>query len=468
MGRVLVAVLLATLAACGMPARTGRPNILLVVIDTLRADRLGCYGNARGLTPFLDELAARGHVVRRARAQAPWTNPSVASIFTSRYQSQHRVIDYRSVLPATELTLAEVLKANGYVTGGFSANGLIGESLGFGQGFDQYQAHLLVKGEDPEYMRIPVRADRIAAEALAWLDQLQRDGAAGAPVFLYLQLMEPHAPYAPPAALLDRLRDDRPVDVRRASEHMYLDSLTPVGADELRQIEDVYDASVMAVDLALRDLFAALDAHGFFADAIVVVTADHGEEFQDHGLRGHGKALFDESIHVPLIVLPPGTTVPGDVDRLVSSIDIAPTVLELAGVPIPDRFGGQSFASELEGGWWARSRSALRQLRNAPPAGSSYSENLVPPDVPALPHERALVADDSKIIEWRDGASRFYDLAHDPQEQAPNSVDDAGRARLETSLSQAEARAERDPSLAETKMPDARTREALEALGYIQ
>ena len=186
-------------------------------------------------------------------------------------------------------------------------------------------------------------------------------------------------------------------------------------------------------------------------------------------MRGHGKQLFDESIHVPLVVLPPGRTMPGDIDRLVSSVDIAPTVLELAGIAVPSRFAGRSFAAELDSGWRARLRHTLRRLSGGGPVEASYSENLLlPADVPGLPHERALVVDDLKVIEWRDGASRFYDLAHDPREQAPNSVDDASRAYLETSLAEAEAGAQRDPSTAETRVPDERTRDALKALGYVQ
>jgi arylsulfatase A-like enzyme len=474
MARVLLLASLLAATGCrgGAAPPTARPNVLVVVIDTLRADRLGVYGNTRGLTPFLDGLAAHGHVVRRARAQAPWTNPSVASILTSRYPSQHGVVDYRSVLPAAELTLAEVLTAEGYATGAFSANGLIGESLGFGQGFDRFEAHLLTKGDDPAYLRIPVRADRIGAEALAWLDGVRRDGPAGAPIFLYLQLMEPHAPYAPPPALLERVRGDAPpVDLRRASEAMFIDTVDPVDGAELREIRDAYDASVLAVDEALRGLFGALEARGFFENAVVVVTADHGEEFQEHGGRGHGRTLFDETIRVPLIVVATGRPGPGVVEHLVSLVDVAPTILELVGISVPSRFAGASFAADLDSGTWSRLRRAVADLSSRGPAPASYSELLVPPGGEAArgtSHERALVVDDEKLICWRDGERRFYDLAVDPGEEQPNIVEDPDRVRLEARLREVRAYAERDPSPAEVRMPDARTREALEALGYVQ
>ncbi|HWP67345.1 MAG TPA: sulfatase [Candidatus Limnocylindria bacterium] len=445
--------------------------MLLVVADTLRADRLGAYGNRRGLTPFLDELAARGWVARRARAQASWTNPSVASILTSRYQSQHGIVDFASVLPSAELTLAEVLQSAGYATAAFSANGLIGATNGFAQGFDRFEAHLLAHDDAPAYLRVPVRTDRLAADALAWLDGVWREAPA-TPVFLYVQPMEPHSPYAPPPDVLARVRGAKPpVDLRRASETMFIDATNPVDHEQLDEILDAYNASVAAMDAALAELFAALEARGFFDQAVVVVTADHGEEFQEHGARGHGRTLFDETIHVPLIIVPPGDGGPGVVEHLVSSIDIAPTILELAGVPVPARFAGRSFASSLQGGIGGRVRRALVSWRGDPSQPASYSEHLRPPGeavAPATSHQRALVVDDLKLIGWRDGARRFYDLRVDPGEHAPNTVEDADRARLEAALAEMEARARLDASPPETRAPDARTLQALEALGYVQ
>jgi arylsulfatase A-like enzyme len=462
-------LLLAALAGCGAaPAPARRPNVLLVVIDTLRADRLGVYGNTRGLTPFLDELAARSHVVERVRAQAPWTNPSVASIFTSRYQSQHRIVDYRSVLVDAEVTLAEALKANGYVTGAFSANGLIGASLGFAQGFDQFSAHLLVTGADPTYLRVPWRADRLGAEALEWLATVQ---GGGAPIFLYLHLMEPHAPYAPPPELLARLRGARPpLDLRATSEAMYVTSTTPLDEAGLQDVIDAYDASVMAVDGALRRFFAALEQRGFLDDAVVVVTADHGEEFQEHGARGHGRTLYDEVIHIPLLVFDTAGQ-PGVVEDVVSSVDIAPTVLQLVGVPIPATFEGRSFAPALDQRWGTRVRRGLTGLLRRRPESAAYSEHLPPFDVGAgspTQAERSLVLGDLKVIRWSDGVHRFFDLDIDPAEQEANLVDQSDRVRVEQRFVEAEAEAARNPSPAETLVPDERVQEALKALGYVE
>src|SRR5437867_580310 len=152
---------LGVLSACG-PREY--PNVLLIVIDTLRADRLGCYGNPRGLTPFLDSLAERGYVFRHAYAQANWTKPSVASILTSRFTSQHRVTQLGSVLPDTELTLPEVLRERGYRTAGFSANIQISRAAGYAQGFDEFQAYPYEKNTPASLtVKVPERAGRLNA-----------------------------------------------------------------------------------------------------------------------------------------------------------------------------------------------------------------------------------------------------------------------------------------------------------------
>jgi len=174
---IVVVLVAASVSNTTRAAHAGLPDVVLIVIDTLRADRLGVYGNERGLTPFLDAFARGAHVFERAYAQAPWTNPSVASLFTSRYLSQHGVVGFDSVLAAEETTLAEVLKQAGYGTGAFSANGLISRKAGFDQGFDVYRAHLTIVPPAERFTRPAKRADEITGEALAWLDTLGRPGA---------------------------------------------------------------------------------------------------------------------------------------------------------------------------------------------------------------------------------------------------------------------------------------------------
>ena len=160
------------LAACysGADSPSRPPNVLVIVADTLRADRLGSYGNTRGLTPFLDELATRGVVFANAYAPSSWTSPSVASLFTSRYPSQHRVVSYESVLADSELTVAEELSALGFRSAGVAGNFRLGRDAGYAQGFDSWQALIAFHRQPPPLAERKIRAERVIGEALAWLD----------------------------------------------------------------------------------------------------------------------------------------------------------------------------------------------------------------------------------------------------------------------------------------------------------
>src|SRR4029077_19987084 len=257
--------------------------------DTLRADRLGSYGNPRGLTPFLDELAARGTVFTHAYAASSWTCPSVASLFTSRYPSQHRVADYDSKLPDVETTLAERLAERRYVSGGFSANFRLSGPLGYGQGFT---------GWFPFVSRGKITAQRLARKSLGWVDAAWNTRARR-PLFLYYQLMETHAPYDPEgeahapdratAAIRRRLCPECGDAVRTAAVNGPLTALQwdLLTHDDVARLEALYDIEAASLDLRLRGLFAGLEQRGVLDKAIVVFTADHGEEVRDHGQLGH-------------------------------------------------------------------------------------------------------------------------------------------------------------------------------------
>src|SRR5438128_7420125 len=173
MKRLLVC--LCALAAC---SRQPPPNSLVLVVDTLRADRLGWYGPNGSLTPFLDSLAARGHVAWNAYAAVSWTSPSVASLWTSRYPSQHGITTFGSVLAASELTLAEILEQRGYATGGFTANPLLSSNLGYAQGFERYEVFPPEGTATEGFWMTKGRAQEIQSAALAWLDAVARDTPA--------------------------------------------------------------------------------------------------------------------------------------------------------------------------------------------------------------------------------------------------------------------------------------------------
>ena len=457
-GRVArVALVLVVLAGAGLAARMvwrrlrARPNVVVVVADTFRIDRLGAYGNQRGLTPFLDQLATRGIVFRNAYATSSWTCPSVASLFTSRYPSQHRVVDYDSKLPEREVTLAERFAQAGYFTAAFTANFRLSKELGYAQGFDLYNAYL----EDEK-----VTISKLDEQTTTWLDWAKN--GYGKPLFLYYHLMETHSPYDP-----DReLRGEEELALRR--------QLGPVAADgahatainaaldayrwqeleatDVSLLESLYDVEVALLDFRLRRLFALLERRGILPNALVVFTADHGEEFRDHGLLLHGTSLFNELIHVPLLVVPPGPPRPLAVDANVSLVDVAPTLLALLGLPPEPHFEG---------------RPLLPATDRHPDVLAEYLANNDPIDLGR--HALALVRGSTKlIVPWKTAeAPVLYDLAADPYETHP---DPAGRTAERAVLGEAAAHAvaalAARAGTAEHGELDEQMRARLRALGY--
>jgi arylsulfatase A-like enzyme len=448
----------AGLSVAGCGNRT--PNVLVVLVDTLRVDRLGAYGSARGLTPFIDSLAGRGCVFRRAYAPSSWTNPSVASLFTSRYQSQHGVISFSSVLPEEELTLAELLKQHGFRTAAFVGNILVNQHTGFAQGFDTFE-NVPGPRATPNDPSAKGRAEDLNPRVLHWLDQAHA-AEPSAPIFLYLHYMEPHAPYAPPADLLARSLDGQPTpDLARINSQMIY-PLPPFDVEVTRAAERLYDAEIASLDARLRELFAALATRGFLDGAIVLFVADHGEEFLEHGLVGHHQTLYEEVIRVPLLLVAPGCAAHRDVTDVVSLVDMAPTLLELLGIPSPAGYEGRSVVPTIgRGWWWPGGRAGL-------PAGRPALSELIKAEgtLRLSPHEYAVVRDTAKLIVGVDGEREYYDLGRDPGERDRNLVAAGTRAGLDETLD----RFRRPGGPARVVQPaiDPKTRERMRALGYVE
>ena len=436
---------LALLAALGCAPAAPPPNVVLVVVDTLRADRLGAYGNRRGLTPFLDELAARGVVFANAYAASSWTCPSVASLFTSRYPSEHRVATFDSRLAADEVTLAETLAPRHYLAGGFSANFRLDGQLGYRQGFRTWRAFLTVR---------KLRAHRLTKKALVWVDRAWNTWPWSRwlprPLFLYLHYMEPHAPYEPPDDYRQRLANGGPgaEEANRKLTDLRWSELSP---DEVRLLESLYDAETASLDAHLRDLFRALAKRRVLDHAIVVVTADHGEEFDEHGFMEHGSSLYEAAIRVPLIVLVAGHPGGRVVEQRVSLVDVAPTLLELLGLPREPRFEGRSLVPLLRG----EDVPAADVIAELPRTGSAYDLSF---------HSVTIIRDSVKLLLPREPGTpenETYDLARDPAESSPASPPPSGVLR---------AARERQVGLAEpptTRAVDETTRKRLRALGYV-
>jgi len=468
LSRALGAIaVLAQLAACTEPRRL---DVVVLVIDTLRADRVGVYGSEAGLTPTLDALAATGAVFARAYAQSSWTNPSVASVLTSRYQSQHGVTNVMTILPESESTLAEVFWLNGWATAGFSANTGIAAARGFSQGFAHYVVEQPEYGDDGPFDAVPARAAVLNEGALAWLDEQPR----AKPVFLWLQYMEPHFPYVLPEPLPELGGAPCPDPVKTKLGNPEAPAPTP---EVMRAVALCYDASVKAADAAVGALLAELRRRGRLEHTIIAVTSDHGEELREHGRVGHGYTLYEEVIRVPLIVWVPWRTEGIVVREVVRLIDLAPTLLELADVRPPKTFEGRSFAPLLARppGIWGQLRQRLgaseRRIDDGP--GGALSELLSAAGARRArkdQHLTAFVDDGRKVIVGKGDPPRaFFDLTADPSEQGAGPALDAGaRERLDRALAATMERATRNPSTAVDWTMDPDTRRQLEALGYLE
>jgi arylsulfatase A-like enzyme len=311
--RTLAALGLVALLAASCLASSAAPDVVLVTLDTVRSDRMGFLGSKRGLTPALDTLAREAVVFEQAFAQAPLTTVSHATILSGTYPPTHGVQDFGIELPASLPWLPAALAARGYQTGAFVGSIVLDPkgpiAPGFDRGFSVYDAGFERRrdGADP-YKTKERRGMEVVSRALAWLA-----GRRGVPVFLWVHLYDAHDPYDAPEPFASRFA------------------------------KAPYDAEIAGVDAALGRLVEGLRALGRLDGAVMAVAADHGESLGAHGEDTHGVFLYDETIHVPMLVrLPRGDERGRRVPLRVSLVDVAPTLLEAAGLAIPEAMQGVS------------------------------------------------------------------------------------------------------------------------------
>lgn len=329
-------------------AEPSRPSVLLIVLDTLRADRLGAYGYERETTPFLDRYARLAVRYDSAFATAPWTVASHASMFTGLYPYQHGAERY--ALSQTHTTLAEVLAENGYATAAVVANGkVLTRAFGLAQGF-QHWDNLFTTPQDTfvrttlgrrvvqyagigsflTFWQSPVfmEAADVNRHALDWLDS-----RPGRPFFLFLNYMEMHSPCRPSREYAERFTDDA-ASISRGPLLKVLDRQDSVGGVEYRRRQsDAYDACLATLDAELADLFNELGQRRLDDDLLVIITSDHGESLGEHGLYEHFTSVYLEQVRVPLMIRLPGRTADGTVvSAPVSLAAIPETVIDLVGL----------------------------------------------------------------------------------------------------------------------------------------
>ncbi len=329
----------AALVSCdGDPAGRGevrRPNIVLYVVDTVRADRLGVYGYEKPTSPRLDSLAEGAVLFENAYAQSSWTRPAVASLFTGLLPPAHRTVGRRSVLPEEATTLTEILSANGYEGLGLVRNPNVGAAFGFSQGFARFRS------EDRD--RDQTMLDRVRL----WLDERQDPER---PFFLYLHAIDPHGPYAP-APEFEQMFDagGAPANYRTVRYLLQLNQgevqPDPGTAEALSRL---YDAEVAQNDRAFGQLLDELEARGLAGDTAVIYVSDHGEEFEEHGRWEHGISLYEEVLRIPLVMRLPGIA-PRRIETPAQHVDLLPTLLAYLGIEAPAT-DGRDLLSEPQRG----------------------------------------------------------------------------------------------------------------------
>jgi arylsulfatase A-like enzyme len=456
------------------PSSVRPPNVLLVSIDTLRADRLGSYGYARGTSPHLDALAARGIRFKHAISQAPWTTPSHMSLLTGLRPSRHGVTQafagfwqpgqmpggYRSLAGSVE-TLAGQLRRSGYRTLALTGGGTLAAEIGFARGFDVYREGATKLDPDSGTWEI----------LSGWLQENRE-----APFFLFFQTFEVHAPYTRVELATDDLNDwerRQLYDVwkeQRLWEEVggnqvtaFQDILADLGLFRREVTSSLYDAGIRHTDAFLGRLFAELKALGIDDRTLIVVTSDHGEEFAEreptHFYDAHCLTQYDELIHVPLIFRLPGERHAGTVvDRQVELIDVAPTVLDLLRTPVPEAIEGHSLLAHF-GGRELPAEPALSEATCAGPEikalrtrTSKYMAAFT-----ATGGERAGIPGP---LEWE----RLYDLSKDPAEKHDLASKSQHLAALRAEMMRRISRTGQ-PATAGQLSPE--TQEALRALGYV-
>jgi arylsulfatase A-like enzyme len=317
---ILSLIILFSSQICLSAERPANPNIILITMDSLRADHLGFMGYHRATTPFLDELAKESIVFTRCFSASASTASAISALFTSHYPYIDKALVNKFCLSTRYRTLAEYLRAKGYSTIGLVAISTLLPNFGFDRGFANYRVTVALDGKPSFSNMLP--AVKEAVEKL---------GKRSAPVFLWMHFSEPHYPFLAPLEYRDNFADDLIVPNAQRIKQTYLEGGIKVEYDqqELFSLIKQYDASVRYADASVKEVFDYLRHQGFLDKAAIFITADHGEDLGENGLIAHNYLHFP-IIHVPLIVHIPGQT-PERRDDLVSHLDIFPTVIDLLG-----------------------------------------------------------------------------------------------------------------------------------------
>ena len=428
-------------------------NIVLITIDTLRADHLSCYGYHRKTSPVIDSIAAKGILYKNAIAPCSWTSPSMASLFTSVYPTNHGVIHglgYRKdvTLYVQEIfseqltTLTEALKAQGYTTFGVASNLALGEKFGFGRGFDHFEC---LDGQPA------VNVNKVLYQ---WEDAIRKS----AKFFIWVHYFDPHAPYFSRSPWIDEYSPRELTQKLGFFKTSFQDLVKRIpeleqNRDMLGNLVALYDSEINYVDSFVGEF---INKYKFGEDTLLIITSDHGEGFLEHHLLGHGNSLHQESICIPLIIKLPGSHQKEIDERYVTLLDIMPTILDLLGSDSPDHIRGTSILPEKQLfpllsqllPWKHETRDAFSELH-------------------ALSLKTIVSSGWKYLYSYTDGRESLYNIENDPLERTNLIAKEEERGRsLKTTLLNWAAQAKKYPTTRNERLLSKEEQEKLEALGY--
>lgn len=443
---VILFTLLAWLSGCGGDSAPNKPSVVLVIGDTLRADVLSCSGGPAGLTPYIDGLAADGVRFVEARAHAPWTLPSTASILTSLHPLEHGAGG--QVPRFTRMAEGVTTLARSYRDAGYRTHAIVNVTFLDPRAFGVTRDFESVDNQAFEN-NVDVRPARSTTEAaLEWI----QSQAGDEPFFLLVHYFDPHCVYAPPATFRERWAapQDQTTDwtfgTREQMVAIRTGQLTPT-ADTIQRARKLYDGEVAYFDAEVGRLSDQLRKLRTAEDVVIALTSDHGEEFLEHRGFEHGHTLFEELVRVPLVLNAPGRLGSAVVDEPVRHVDLAPTLLELCDLPVPPQFVGRSLVPMARG-------------EDDAPRGTLAHGNFWRAPLTSWTSGRW------KLIEQEGAAPLLFDLSVDPWERTDRSKDapeELGRLRDELAAVRAGMAALRSGDAADL---DAATRAKLSGLGY--
>jgi arylsulfatase A-like enzyme len=421
----------------------GAPNILLIVLDTVRSLSLSLYGYERATTPELDHWAAGAIRFGRALSTAPWTLPSHATMFTGRFPHELSA-GWRTPLDGRYPTLAEVLESHGYRSAGFVANTMYcSYETGLNRGFAHYEDYPVNPGRilfsstlgklvsvSPffRYRTVRKRAAEVNREFLSWVDR-QDDTR---PFFAFLNYYDAHGPYQPPPPFDAKFGD---ASRREELEQMREDAPARQWPPEvIRAAKDAYDGSIAYMDAQLGDLFRELDRRGLTRNTLIIVTSDHGEEFGEHGVFWHGNSLYRPSVDIPLVMkLPEGQPPVRVVDTPVSLRDLPATIMRVALPGVSHPFPGSSLSRY----WLSPQPESTRDAADTLLQEVNYDPGLPSSTPVSKGPMRAVVLDGARLIRRGDGYEELFDFNQDAAETrnlAPTAEAGPQLERLRTAL----------------------------------